>query len=237
LARNLLEDLLRGLAKSRQGKQAIVAVDAPNQSFRWIGSVGKTEAGEPVVENTPFFIASIDKLYNATIAMMLAESGKLDVDQSICSYLPETITRGLHQYGGRVRTEEITLRHLLTHTSGLPDWFENYPKGGSSLAGIVFEEGDRRLSIEELTGHVRDRLRAHFPPQDLTDKRLKILAPMPAVFGHTGSTGCWLFYCPELEVAVSGSVEDAAAGTVPFRTTPRILKLLSKAGWQTGLRA
>ncbi len=376
LARNLLEDLLHRLTKSRRCKQAIIAVDAPKQSFRWIGLVGKTQAGEPVVENTPFFIASIDKLYNATITMMLAELGKLNVDESICIYLPETITRGLHQYGGRDLTAEITIKHLLTHTSGLPDWFEDYPKGGSSLAGIVFEEGDRMLSIDELAGHVRNRLRPHFPPQDLTGKHAKIrysdtnfiliveiveavtglplhevheqmlyepfglsqtyffghskplmptsapmvlcadgkplhiplliqsikglystaadmmtfirrlmkdelfgnpetltammsrwrrfgfpmdraalrspnwpieyaagmmrfrvprlftpLIPIPAVYGHTGSTGCWLFYCPELEVTISGSVEDVSAGAVPFRTTPEILKILLKAGW------
>ncbi|MBM9537543.1 serine hydrolase domain-containing protein [Desulfobulbus alkaliphilus] len=377
LARNLLEDLLRGLAKSRKGNQAIVAVDAPNQSFRWIGSVGETEAGDPVVENTPFFIASIDKLYNATIAMMLAESGKLDLDQSIRGYLPNTITHGLHQYGGRDRTAEITPRHLLTHTSGLADWFEDYPKGGSSLAEIVFAQGDRMLSIDELAGHVRERLKAHFPPQDLPGKRPKIrysdtnfilmaeiieavtglplhevhqrmlyepfglaqtcffkqsqpllltsapmilrvngeplhiplliqsvkgiystvadmmkfmrrlmknevfaspetltammspwrrfgfpmdraalrspswpieyaigmmrfrvprlfspIAPIPAVLGHTGSTGCWLFYCPELDVAIAGSMEDAAAGAVPFRMAPDILKILIKSGWK-----
>jgi CubicO group peptidase (beta-lactamase class C family) len=377
LARNSLEDLLCGVAKSSKGKQAIIAVDAPKQSFRWTGSTGKTETGEPISEKTPFFIASIDKLYNATIAMMLAESGTLDVDQSICNYLPATITRGLHQDGGRDRTAEITLRHLLTHTSGLPDWFEDYPKGGSSLASIVLEEGDRMLSIEELAGHVRDSLRPHFPPQELAAKHRKIrysdtnfilmaeiieavtgqplhevhqrmlyepfglsqtyfpgqsqplmptsapmvlrangkplhiplliksvkgiystaadmmkfirrlmqcelfgnpetltammsrwhrfgfpmdraalrspnwpieyaigmmrfrvprlftlLAPMPEVVGHTGSTGCWLFYCPELEVMIAGSVEDAAAGAVPFRITPEILKILFQSGWQ-----
>lgn len=114
MAKASLDELLHGLARSRKGKQAVIAVDAPNQSFQWIGATGETKAGEPVAESTPYFIASIDKLYNATIAMMLAESGKLDVEQSICSYLPGTITRGLHWYGGRDRTAEITLRHLLT---------------------------------------------------------------------------------------------------------------------------
>jgi D-alanyl-D-alanine carboxypeptidase len=373
LARALLDDLLCKLTRNRQGKQAIVAVETPNQSFSWIGTSGETTAGNPVEENTPFFIASIDKLYNATIAMMLAEKGKLDLDQSICNYLPTTITRGLHQYGGRDHTAEITLRHLLTHSSGLPDWFEDYPKGGASLANNVLENGDRKLSITELMGHVREHLKPHFPPQDLATRRRKIrysdtnfillveiieavtglplhevhqrmlyepfglsqttffsqgqpltpmvlrangkplhiplliqsvkgiystaadmmkfisklmqcelfenpstltammsqwqrfgfpmdraalrapnwpieyaigmmrfrvprlftpMASIPAVVGHTGSTGCWLFYCPEWEVMIAGSVEDAAAGPVPFRTTPEILKILAQAGWQ-----
>ena len=374
---NLLEELLRGFARSTLGKQAVVAVEAGDRSFHWVGTVGVTAAGKPVVEDTPFFIASIDKLYNATIAMMLGETGKLDVDKPICAYLPDTITRGLHQYGGRDRTAEITVRHLLTHTSGIADWFEDYPKGGPSLAEIVFKEGDRMLTIEELARHVRDRLRPHFPPQDLAGKRpivrysdtnfilvvaiieavtglplhtvheqmlceplglrqtyffghsqplvptsapmvlrakgaplriplliqsvkgiysttadmiafmrqlmkggvfhrqetlaamvsrwrrfgfptdraavrlpswpieygvgmmrfrlprfLTPFAPMPSVFGHTGSTGCWLFYCPELDVLLSGSVEDATAGAVPFRIVPKILSILSKSTWR-----
>ncbi len=377
LARESLEDLLRGVVASSKGRQAIMAVDAPKQSFRWTGSAGTNEAGEALSENTPFFIASIDKLYNTTLAMILAESGTLDVDQSICHYLPATTTRGLHQAGGRDRTAEITLRHLLTHSSGLPDWFDDHPEGGSSLAGIVLEEGDRMLSIEELAAHVRDRLKPHFPPQDLAAKRRRIrysdtnfillveiveavtgrplhevhrrmlyeplgltqtffpgrsrpltptsppmvlrangrplhiplliqsvngiystaadmmnfirrlmqgelfgnpetltamtsgwrrfglpmdrtalrspnwpieyatgmmrfrvprcfspLTPIPAVVGHTGSTGCWLFHCPELDVMMAGSVDDAAAGAVPFRTTPEILKRLHRAGWK-----
>lgn len=376
LARELLQDLLHKLARSRKGKQAIIAVDAPNQSFQWIGSAGDTITGEPVTENTPYFIASIDKLYNATIAMMLAESGTLDLGQSICDYLPETITQGLHRVDERDRTAEITLMHLLTHTSGLADWFEDYPKGGSNLSTIVFKEGDRHLGIDELASHVREHLKPHFPPQDLASQRPRIrysdtnfilmaaiieavtglplhevhtrmlykpfhlsqtyflnqsqalaptsspmvlranglplhipsliqsvngiystaadqmkfirllmkgklfaksetltammknwrrfgfpmdraalrspnwpieysigmmrfrvpriytpFAPIPAVFGHTGSTGCWLFYCPDLDVTLSGSVEDAAAGAVPFGTAPIVLRILSKAGW------
>lgn len=76
--------------------------------------------------------------------------------------------------------------------------------------------------IEYAIGMMRFRVPRLFTP----------LAAIPAVFGHTGSTGCWLFYCPELDVAISGSVEDAAAGSVPFGTAPKILRLLSQAGWQ-----
>jgi len=52
---------------------------------------------------------------------------------------------------------------------------------------------------------------------------------MPAVLGHTGSTGCWLFYCPELDVFLAGSVNEVTAGAIPFRTLPRILGILRKS--------
>ncbi len=48
--------------------------------------------------------------------------------------------------------------------------------------------------------------------------------PVPAVIGHTGSTGCWLFYCPELDIYLCGNVSQISAGAVPFRVIPRILR-------------
>lgn len=40
---------------------------------------------------------------------------------------------------------------------------------------------------------------------------------VPAVVGHTGSTGSWLFYCEELDVLLAGTVDQGTAGAVPFR--------------------
>ena len=37
-----------------------------------------------------------------------------------------------------------------------------------------------------------------------------------------------LFYCPELDMLLSGSVEDVAAGPVPFRIVPKVLDIVSK---------
>jgi CubicO group peptidase (beta-lactamase class C family) len=49
---------------------------------------------------------------------------------------------------------------------------------------------------------------------------------LPSVVGHTGSTGCWLFWCPEWEVLLSGSVDEVTAGAIPYRIVPKILEIL-----------
>ena len=159
MAMDRLQELLRRLTTRKRIRQAILAVESGDQSFRWIGAVGEMTTGGQVHEETPFFIASIDKLYNATIAMMLSETGRLDLDDPITTYLPSTITRRLHQHRGTDYSERITVRHLLSHTSGLADWLEDYPKGGASLIERVLDEGDRTLTIEELATQVRDQLR------------------------------------------------------------------------------
>ena len=141
-----LQALLEGLASRAPIKQAIMAVQTSDRAFRWEGALGESADGTPLRADAPIFIASIDKLFNATIAMKLSEQGRLDIDASILAYLSPDLTRGLHRLGGVDYSERITVRHLLGHTSGLADWWEDRPEDGPSLVDRVISEGDRACS-------------------------------------------------------------------------------------------
>lgn len=65
---------------------------------------------EPVDTTSIFELASVSKQFTSTIIMMLKEEGKLNYDDPVEKYIP-----GLPY-------QQITIRHLLTHTSGLPDY-------------------------------------------------------------------------------------------------------------------
>jgi D-alanyl-D-alanine carboxypeptidase len=65
-------------------------------------------------ENTPFAIFSITKTFTAVAVMMLAEEGKVSINKPITDYLPELPPSW----------KKVTVRHLLTHTSGLPELCE-----------------------------------------------------------------------------------------------------------------
>lgn len=73
------------------------------------------ERNVPVRPETRFNIASVDKQFTATLVMMLAEEGKLHLDDEIRKHLPNA-----------PRTwKDIRIRHLLSHTAGLSDdWVE-----------------------------------------------------------------------------------------------------------------
>jgi CubicO group peptidase (beta-lactamase class C family) len=76
--------------------------------------LANVERGVPVVPETVFHAASVGKQFTAAAVMLLVQEGKLALDVPITRYLA----------GAPAAWAPITLRHLLTHTSGLPDYAE-----------------------------------------------------------------------------------------------------------------
>lgn len=70
--------------------------------------------------------------------------------------------------------------------------------------------------IEYGLGVMRFHLRRVFTPR----------AMMPSVIGHTGSTGSWILWSPERDTILAGTVNDLAAGALPFQmVVPRIMNI------------
>jgi CubicO group peptidase (beta-lactamase class C family) len=65
----------------------------------------------PMKTNTIFDLASLSKLFTSIVAMQEIQAGKLDLNATVASYLPEFASNG---------KGDITIKMLLTHTSGLP---------------------------------------------------------------------------------------------------------------------
>jgi CubicO group peptidase (beta-lactamase class C family) len=69
------------------------------------------ETATPASPDTVFEAGSISKQFTATAIMLLAEEGRLSLDDGITKYFPEAPPA----------LKGVTIRHLLTHTSGIPD--------------------------------------------------------------------------------------------------------------------
>lgn len=75
-------------------------------------NLGENGAGKVLDAFSAFNLASVSKQFTAMAVLLLAEDGKLAFDDLLEKHLP-----GLSYPG-------VTLRHLLTHTSGIPEYFE-----------------------------------------------------------------------------------------------------------------
>ena len=102
-------------------RSAALYVDAPALGLSWEGAAGLAdpEGGRPMTPETPARIASNTKTFIAAAVLRLAEEGKLGIDDPIADRLPEEYITMLE--GDGYDTGAMTVRHLLTHTSGLFD--------------------------------------------------------------------------------------------------------------------
>ena len=113
---------------------AVAAVVTPG-GFAHLGAVGFADraAGRPMAPDTLFWIASMTKPITATAVMMLQDEGKLSVDDPVAKYLPELADMRTAEGAGG----PLTLRHLLTHTSGLSEVNGEPRQKAHTLAELV----------------------------------------------------------------------------------------------------
>jgi CubicO group peptidase (beta-lactamase class C family) len=104
-----------------------VAITAGDRVLHLEG-YGDAGAGEPVTPETQFRIGSLSKSFTAAAVLRLVEDGTVSLDAPVVDYLPDF----------RVddpRSDRITVRHLLNHTSGLSD--QAYPAGAHPPLGTL----------------------------------------------------------------------------------------------------
>ncbi len=102
----------------------LLHVEAPQQKLSWTGAVGYSERDDeiPLEADQPVLIASNTKTYVATTILRLVELEKLKLDQAIGTALPEATVTLLQSDG--YATDQIQIRHLLAHTSGIFDYVD-----------------------------------------------------------------------------------------------------------------
>lgn len=98
--------------------------------------------------DTPYFGASTTKLYVTAILLQMVEEGRIDLDAPFRRYFSGPETDRLNTFGGQDQTGAITLRHLMAHTSGLPDFFEADNARSGLFQSLVRSE-DRALTFGE----------------------------------------------------------------------------------------
>lgn len=110
------------------------------------GGIGRADdSGRPIQAETPFVIGSLSKAITATAVMQLVERGLVDLDAPVTRYLDDfRLADG--------RTGEVTVRQLLTHTSGIPTSAGSAPlsKAVTSLQAQVAALA--RVSLESTPG-------------------------------------------------------------------------------------
>lgn len=159
-----LDEFTGQLIRKRGVHHAVVGVRHIGGAFQYLSASGDAHPDRsPMTPETPFWIASVTKLYIATLVLQLHEREAINIDAPIADYLPTELITNIHRIGGVDHSTRITVRHLLGHASGLPDYFDDAPRGGRSLLEKL-EDGDRSWTIPDVIATVRDELEPDFEP-------------------------------------------------------------------------
>jgi CubicO group peptidase (beta-lactamase class C family) len=113
----------------------IVTLVADPQRVLHLEAVGLAdrEAGTPLKTDSIFWIASMTKPITATAVLMLQDEGRLSVEDPVSKYVPELAH--LKTPDGVEHT--VTIRHLLTHTSGMGEISDVEARSSHTLAEVI----------------------------------------------------------------------------------------------------
>jgi CubicO group peptidase (beta-lactamase class C family) len=105
-------------------------------------------SGRAVTPQTPFILASVSKSFSALAIIQLSEAGKVDLDAPVKRYVP------WFRVADKAASNQITVRNLLNHTSGLPEDTAYKPMRSNDMGDDALEERVRALSEVQLNHRV-----------------------------------------------------------------------------------
>jgi CubicO group peptidase (beta-lactamase class C family) len=120
---------------------AAVAVILDGELLYESGYGLKRRGGDEEVDpETSFRIGSVTKMMTAAVVLQQAELGRVDLEAPVTNYIPEFVL------GGRWPADRITVWHTLTHTTGFPDWINDYQRTGDQALSLwAADQGEIRL--------------------------------------------------------------------------------------------
>lgn len=109
-----------------------------------------------------FAAGSVSKLFTHAVIFHLIDAGRLSYDSSIASRVASGSLEGLHVIRGEDYGSDLTVRHLIDHTSGLASWEDTRDPGGRSILEQIVD-WDRVVTVDEQM-EIAARAGAKFPP-------------------------------------------------------------------------
>ncbi len=159
VARVLAAALDKAVAANRGYGAGVLRIDRVGCGTLWAGSSGRIsrEAATPMRVDDAFEIASISKTFTAALVLQLVEENAIVLDAPAVQLAPDVFEK-LLVVDGRDRSSEITVRQLLGHMAGLPDYWTDPPfvtNDENAFLQAFLTTPDRRWEPRELVSYAR----------------------------------------------------------------------------------
>ncbi|MFC2152997.1 serine hydrolase domain-containing protein [Bacteroidota bacterium] len=137
---------------------SVFLVQTPDEIYKIASGLADPANNIKMHVDDQFFGASTTKMLISTIIMLLEEENKLNINDPINKYIEDTLLDGLHTIDGKSYVPQITIKHLLTHTSGLNSFWSD------EFIGIMMENQDHLWHPYELIQVAKKSDPATFKP-------------------------------------------------------------------------
>jgi len=156
---SFLTSVTNNMTRNRNVYGAVLCVENSDGSISWCDAAGDLH------KEDRYFIASVTKLYITTVLLQLRNEGRLKLGDKIIQYFPDGYLDGLHLLKGVDYTGEITITHLLSNTSGIPDYFSDKQGSGKKAADDLFGGKDEPWPLEKSLENVKNMTPKFSPGQ------------------------------------------------------------------------
>lgn len=138
-----IDQLIQPLGDAQSPGGTVIVIRHGRVIYRRAVGLADVEAGRPNTARTNFRLASVTKQFTAMAVMMLVEEGRLSYETRLTELFPDF----------PAYAQAITVRHLLTHTSGLIDYEDLIPASTTA-----------QLKDRDVLRLMREQAGTYFPP-------------------------------------------------------------------------
>lgn len=130
---NKIDTLLQKQAKKLKTLQFSMRIPTLNINYEYSSTISQQK----------FHSASVGKLMTTVLILKAIEDKKLSLESKIDDYLDQSALNHLCEYQGVDYRSHVTIRHLLSHTSGINDYFEGKTIDGSVFIDEIISQPDK----------------------------------------------------------------------------------------------
>jgi len=160
-----IKNLFKNELKKEAIKSAFLHVYSKSKDINFKLAESKFNSKDTITANNPFYTASITKMFTATSIGILKDQKKLNFQDKIAQYLPDTWIENLHVLDDKEYSRDITIAQLLQHTSGLPDYFVDKTIDGSpNIINQLLVNTNKIWAPQEMIKFTKAKMKPHFIP-------------------------------------------------------------------------
>jgi D-alanyl-D-alanine carboxypeptidase len=157
LDQEALDRLVAKAATHKHIHGVVIHIESKDRTTSLISASGN------ISPQSQYYIASINKLIISFITLRLSQEGKLNLNDKISMFFPPEFLTGLLVFKGKDYSSDLTVKHLISHTSGLPCYLIDKRPDGKKNMDLILNGNDQSWPLEKVVKEVK-KMRPKFSP-------------------------------------------------------------------------